>query len=419
LPAELRSHLKAREEEFRIKYPNAIGSSSPVQMENWHDYLMIANITVGTPPQTVRVGLTYDAVDLYVIGVGAKEVDSSESDSDEASLTSSALISTSISDEEVDIERGDNTTRPAKNTYDASASSTFTPQNGDFYENSHGQVYGSLANDIVNLGGLDLNVTFGDISEYDYYMGDLPIDGMLGIAPAPSSNGMPSVLQQIVGQLSKPLVVLNTRRNYEAYEQDEEDPSEVNEITFGTDTVEGCGAEWSWFTTDALTNNTEWASLNTSYVHIEAGADGCEKGLAVSHQLYIRDFFRTMYCSHQVQELLVQASGAQYDSGNWIYEVECDKVAEAKNVIVSLANGGSITLTPNDYIGQIKSKCYLNSIGFYDERDAENNDWYGLVLGQQFANNHCIAYNIAENLVGISDKTSSSASSNSVRQPKL
>jgi len=251
-------------------------------------------------------------------------------------------------------------------------------------------------------------LTFGDISVYDWWTGYLPIDGALGLAPSPSANGIPNALQQLVSHLSQPLVVLNTQRDFEAAMLNKDDPSEANSITFGTDAADGCGSTWNWVAGANVANNTRWATLNTTSFSIEAGADGCQSVVSASHQLWIRNYFSRLYVSFQVQELLVQANGAVYNTTSDEYEVPCDQIAQGRNVIVGLENGGSITLTPSDVIVKIKNHCQLYVGAWYDEHDNSNNQ-YGMVLGQQFLNNHCVAYNIADNLVGISDKPSSSA----------
>lgn len=306
---------------------------------------------------------------------------------------------------QVEVEDCGCTDNDPKNTYNASLSSTATTTNASFIAD-YGWVSGSLVNDIVNLGDLNLNVTFGDANVYDWWVGYLPIDGVLGLSPAPSVNGIPNVLQQIAGQLAQPLVVLNTHRDFQDWADYSADPTEVNEITFGTDNVTGCDGNWSWTSLGDL-DSESWGSINATSVAVDTAADACPSVVNAAHPVYLLNWFLPIYSSTQVQELFVQASGAQFNASTGWYQTPCDQVSQGKNVIVNLEDGGSIALTPNDYHVEYDGVCYLFVYGFYDEHDPSYGD-FGLFIGQQFANNHCIAYNIAENSVGISNSASTS-----------
>jgi hypothetical protein len=341
-----------------------------------------------------------------VIGAGATENDdydswysfssSSGSNSSEASIDP---ISNSIS---VSSEEDSS----PKNSYNASASSTSTPQNGRF---SDGWVNGSLVNDITNIGGLNLNITFGDLETYDQWFAYLPIDGVLGLSPYASQNGIPNVLTQIAGQLAQPLVVLKTHRDLQDEITGQDDPSEVNEITLGTADVNGCNGNWSWHASDVGDENSGgWGTVgNITSLGV---ADGCHSVVNASRPIYILNWFLPIFGSYQVEQVFVQASGAQFNTSSGYFQLSCDQVTQAKNVALNSKDGSSISLTPTDYTIKYDGECYLFAMGWYDEYDSDYAG-YGLTLGQQFANNHCVAYNIAENLVGISNSGQQQAAS--------
>jgi len=158
--------------------------------------------------------------------------------------------------------------------------------------------------------------------------------------------------------------------------------------------LHGCGQNWVWATlgVDGEVNTTS-VSAETPNGHTVVNA---------SHPLAVVNYFTPIYCSYQVQELFVQASGAKYNDTTGWYETPCDSVSAGSNVVVGLKSGGSIAITPNDYTVQYEDECILFVYGWYDEHDSYYNRQY-ITLGQQFANNHCVAYDIANNALGLAD----------------
>jgi len=366
------------------------------------DWILIANISVGTPPQTLRVLVDpYDS-DLYVIAAGATLNDyswswsysTSDSDSSSASVntnarppvSSSSSSSPSSSSEEF-----------AENTYNSSASSTAS-SNGQNFSAGYGDITGLLVNDLVNVAGLSLNVTLGDVDSYDYVLTWFPIDGILGVSPAPSVNPIPSLLNQLVGQLAEPVITQNTHRDFEAFEDQTDDPSERNELVLGTTAnIAGCGSDFSW-TAKNSADPDESNTLNVASIAIS----GNDTAINITRQVYFTNYFELLYVSFEVEALLVQASGAQLDKlDNW-YELPCANVSSAKNVVLTEASGLPIVLQPQDYIVEYNGKCYLFAYAFYNEDDDEYAD-FAISLGQQYLNNHCVAYNIADQSLGISN----------------
>jgi hypothetical protein len=389
LSEELQRHLNTK---FLGVKAAGNGSSNPVPLENFEDWLMIANITVGTPPQTLRVALNPWGEELIVLSAEA------HADDDCASVEISTG-SSGISSDYHDCDDG------PKNTYNVSQSSTGTVTNASI-NSFNGWVNGILVNDIVNIGGLDLNITLGDSEDLVWMIRAIPIDGVLGLSPSPSDNGMPNLLQQIVGQLAQPLLVLNTHRDIAAalMNSKEADPTEHNELTLGTDQVDGCSSDFSYVPLGAVGSDSE-GGVNVTSVSVASASNGSANSVNTNRLAFLENYYYPISCSLQVQDLIVNATGAQMDEDSGYYATPCDQVSQGQNVNLNLASGGAITLTPADLHVKVDDVCYLYVVGWYDENSSLHAN-EELLIGQQFANNHCVAYNIADNLVGVSDKVS-------------
>jgi len=362
--------------------------SSSVPVSDWTDWILIGNVTVGTPPQNLRVGFSIWHQDMYVIGDKASSSD-----------------------------------RKGKNAYSASQSISSSTNNNTFRLDDPTKITGVLVNDVVNIGGQNLNLTFGnaDKLEYGSFLLETPVDAFLGLSESASTTGAPSVLQQLVGQLAQPIIVINTNRygSYEASNDDSE--AVVNEITFGTADANGCdAATWQWNPSDKGGTyyggedwSATWGNLNATSYSVNMGtADqpNITSPFSVSHEVYIVDWFGFPTFSRQFLKLLALASGATCTDRSCLkYTLPCENVASAKDVVIGLNNGGSLVLTPNDYIVQTTDECYMQSNSWYDEHD-QYADRQSIYLGQQYMNNHCIGYDIGKSAVGISNKIAAASS---------
>jgi hypothetical protein len=406
---ELQRHLKTKEFKFLgAKAASDNGSSSAVPLENFNDWLMVANITIGTPPQLMRVGLSEWDEDMIVLAAGG-DVDQSDCGSvslemsSSSSLPSSSSSSSSSSDYSIGLS-GECDDSP-KNTYDVSQSSTATVSNVSlniYPDSDYGQLTGVLVNDVVNIGGLDLNLTLGDSDDLGLWIGGLPIDGVLGLSPSASLYGIPNVLQQLVGQLAQPLLVLNTHRDIGAAIEGETDDTERNELTIGTDQVDGCSADFMFTPLGLVGSDAEGGILVTS---VSSGPNGSVESVDVARSAFLTNYLSPICCSIQLEDLIINATGAQMNQDVGWYTTPCDQVSQGQNVNLNHGGAAAITLTPADLHVQVDGVCYLYVVGWYDESDSEHAD-EELLIGQQHANNHCVAYNIANNMVGVSDKVS-------------
>jgi len=147
---------KARMERMKAQELDAnSGQTSPIPLAYNTTWLLIGNITIGTPPQTLQVAFDLYEEDLYVTDVNAVLYNPWTSSSSSAENT------------------------PVVPRFDSSASTTYLATNQNFSEWGH--ISGKFASDIVNLGGLDVNLTFGDANQIAYYIDTLPIAGFFGL----------------------------------------------------------------------------------------------------------------------------------------------------------------------------------------------------------------------------------------------
>jgi len=269
-----------------------------------------------------------------------------------------------------------------KNLYNSSASSTSVVTSANF---SAWLNKGHIVSDIINIQGLLANMTFGDLDSVgDFETRYLPIDGWLGISPALSKNQIPNVLAQLAPSLDSPVVNIRIKRQYRDYTG----ANSSAQISFGSAQLSQC--QQSNGNAQKLTLNSAskpyqmFSTVNASSVSIVNAnlSDACAVNtVQASHPVMIVDYFYPMLVSYQLQELLISASGAQFNQTSGWYQVDCSQVGNASPVNISLVDGNVLTLKPNDYILQTKGQCILYIYEWYDEKDA----WYNKIPSHAWA----------------------------------
>ena len=276
------------------------GQSVTVPVEDYWQWYLIANLTVGIPAQQMRVAIDFYSPDLQLIGVNATirgDYDCGDDSSDCYEYANSDGSSDSSDD---------------KNEYNASASSTSYSNGANFtsYWNS-----GVVVSDIVNIHGLVSNMTFGSLSYVnDWDLPYIPADGYLGLAPYPSQSNITTVLNQLVPSLDKPLVSIRLQRDID----DGAGNKTVAQISFGSNQLGECQNGNSL---KLGLNSVEDSSLPptfnaTGFTIVNANAsDACaSNAVQAAHPIMIVDFFFPIFCSIQLQELFVSASGAYFNN---------------------------------------------------------------------------------------------------------
>jgi hypothetical protein len=394
-PSELPPRLTPKElKSPGVKATNS-GASGNVPMENYYDYMLIGEISVGTPAQTVRVNINPCYRFLQIVADCASNIPS----------VNVELPKKSPSSDSSDFTWGSGSSSAAtcdnydKLTYNALKSSTATMLKSSSYP------AGTLVNDMVHVSDLNLNLTLVDSNSVDLGMtfDYLPIDGFLGISSTTPGDDQSDlvVLNQLMGQLDQPLWVMNLNRDYQQAIDEEYDTNDVNEFTLGTDKVNGCSSEWQWHACGKLGSINDGAVSITSISTTDT--DGSAKSVSAKRQVFLRNYFLPFYCSNEVEALIVNATGATWNADKKWYVTPCDQVASGRNVSINVDGGGTINLTPQDLHVKYDGVCYLYTYGYYAEtsKDHKSN---AMVLGQTFINNHCVASNFGDNTVGITDK---------------
>jgi len=346
----------------------ATGHTGTIPLNGTSGWLFIGNISIGTPPQTLQVAFDIGDSDLYVFASDATvHVWSSSSEIDEESVG-----------------------------FDSSLSSTFTATNTNFSEWNY--VRGKLASDLVNLGDLQVNLTFGDATTLGAYVNNLGVDGFFGLSPHPSYNNVPNVLTQLVPNLEKPIIVwhanVNSSYPYNGRAQ----------VAMGTDNADFCANNWQYV---QLVNATSWGTLGFPLTSVSmVDGNGCVNTVKTNHSIVVEPgVFEGFYVSRQVRELFVQASGAIYNTTASTYQVPCDQGASGRNVTLNIGDGSQqLVLTPQDYTvyNSYFGICQLYVYGSYDENNHKY-DSYVVYLGQQYLNKMCTSYNIQTQQMGLSD----------------
>jgi len=370
------------------------GETDVVPLLDYYQWMLIGNMTIGTPAQTFSVAFDMWSSDLSVIDVNATddydgwvctdddycEYDGTYDDTDDA-----VRVTHAVSD---------------KQLYNASASSTSATSNGKF--TSDWRDTGVMVGDKINIGGLSANVSFGDITTVNSWIGDYPMDGILGLSPKPSNNsGMSNLLKQLSGSLALPVLTMHINRSAEYNYRSSNASSTSAQIVLGTNSLPQCNAN-NW---KSINLNPQSADQYAPFVVnataiSSANSTGCNSHVQVNHPVWFVDGFYSMIVSHQVEELFVKASGAVFNQTSRWYTVA--DVSKAGDVNITLADGEVLTLKPQDYIVPYKGINYLEVYGWYREDDARYADM-PMFIGQQWLNSRCLSYNINVNTLSITD----------------
>jgi len=324
-------------------------------------YALGANVTVGTPPQTLYVELDlFWSSDLTVIG-------------------SNADLSSVYDD------------TPAKHTFNASMSSTFVNQSESFSSGSLGD--GGIGKDVLGVGSLSKSVVVDVLDEIYWSLSIEPIDGVLGLFPSDRSNSSNSsvssqnLVTQLVGDLKLPVVTLWTHEATEAHGG--------GQLTLGALDEEHCQSNWAY---GRQIGYYDYA-MNATIVK-GVTSRGIVVGIVRNVDVHIRDDLSEIYATGNVFNLFANATNAVWNSTIWAYVTSCDlsQLGIVQFDIGNRTKSQLVTLTPVDFVQYWAEydKCVLkiHNYGYYFSTDF-------LLLGRQFLNNHCISYNVKTNEVGL------------------
>ncbi|KAI1716913.1 eukaryotic aspartyl protease domain-containing protein [Ditylenchus destructor] len=373
-----------------VKHPKAIKRghnlrkawTETVDLNDDSDYYystLVGNISVGTPPQNLWVDFElFYSSDLLVVGSDAK------------------------------LGYWEDQPNP-DNCYNSSASSTYSDAGTNFTMNWIGT--GHVGQDTLSIGSSQAIVSFGVFDTSAAYVSN-PFDttpaGVVGLANFNSSlgNTTKNLISQLANELDQPIITIAPSNT----------PNVTNHLTLGALDTEHCQSNYAIGNT--LSKGTY--SLNaTSAVAINSNGSVVQN-ITGTVSLYAGAWFRGLLVSSKIHELLVDVSSATWNSSYWEYVVDCDT-----NATLALSVGeNQIVITPFDYLSSHGDHCVLDADELwsvhYSDYDSDENDDNAEVIyvGEQFLENHCLAYNVETDEVGIASSKVEPLVVNPTEQPE-
>jgi len=291
-----------------------------------------------------------------------------------------------------------------KDYYNATASSTFSNLTNEF--DGYNTQVGYVAQDNANIDGVQINsFQFGVLNVVDYWLDQLPLDGVLGLAPVASSNGINNVLSQLVPNLDSSVITFHIKRPFGKKTATGKDSSA--QIALGSNQLTQCNATgWQTYTQLNDVNSDYTVSFPPPFqssamtIAPQWLSGDCMNGIVAAHPVLIIDQFYPITTSFQGLQVFQKAAGAVWNAQAGYYTVS--SMASAGNVNLTLADGQALVITPKDYTLKIGKYTYMYVLGLWDENDPGQADNY-VVLGQQFLNTRCISYDINANTLSITN----------------
>ncbi|KAI1692724.1 eukaryotic aspartyl protease domain-containing protein [Ditylenchus destructor] len=368
----------ANYDEIRVnpKFQQAAATSLQLNTTNYgihYYYMYFANITIGTPAQTLTVEIDpwYDQ-ELCVLGTGV----------DEKSLNTDEL--------------------PPKKVYDKSQSSSYVDIGKNFSMAACGR--GQNGTDVVNVGEVSTAVTFGIAQNASSYLKLLPSDGILGINPMPPFNNSQNAISQLLSGLDSPVMTWWQNETYWGFNA----TLPVAQLTLGAEDIDHCKSSYVYV--PRVTNIKSYdrfypVHLTTAVISEGTPEDQIDTRFEINATLNMRHNQYRIYSPRSFFYALTNATNAVYNSTVWEYVVDCD-LSKHKDIVLNIGGSGftedetsrQIVLSPAEYIyyWSYYRVCYLSAF----VSGGEN----GVVeLPQKFLNNHCLAYNAKEDMIGFSE----------------
>ncbi|KAI1695034.1 eukaryotic aspartyl protease domain-containing protein [Ditylenchus destructor] len=322
--------------------------------------LLCGNISIGTPPQKflVEVDLWWSQ-DLSVIG-------------SKANLKDVAKY------------------LPPKQTFNGNVSSTFVVMSGNFSDYGGD---GNLGQDVIYFGeSSSLQIAFGVITKLSWHYENEPIDGTLGLSPQNSSNGISDVLSQIGGQLDEPTFSFWSNINIYG--------NGTGQLTIGAEDPVHC--QPNWVDAPRVSSSSSPYGVNVQRASGNKNGQYSRVNINATFSISPNTWSPRISAPKAIFDLLINVSNAKYNESNGFWQVDCD-LSAIGSLVLEIGNiGGNeskeLQLTAADFIrySTYYQICYADVYNF-------NSDNQVIEVGENFLNNHCIAYNLRQNLVGFAD----------------
>ncbi|KAI1714776.1 eukaryotic aspartyl protease domain-containing protein [Ditylenchus destructor] len=340
--------------------------------------VQVANISVGTPPQWFIMEVDwFRDIDMEVIDSNATN--------------------------------SQNANNQALHLFNSSTSSTYSPATGS-YASSMTSSSGHRGQDIVNANAQDLRVTFGVLDNpYYYYFRGYAIDGVIGLSPADQvgagyNQNLTTFVKQIANQLENPVVTVWTEssRNGDG----------TGQITLGDLDTDHCESNWMFMpkTGNAWKVGYYYGGYSVHLATMEGvWPNGTQQTFKANIDVSILPDVNGIIVDADWYPLFQNISKAVWDEDVQEYVVDCD-TTKLGNVTFRVGGHGygknsktyNLTITGADYTTYYEhyDVCYLN-IGTGVRSNSKNS--MPVILGHNFARDHCFAYNVKDDKIGIAD----------------
>ncbi|VDM63655.1 unnamed protein product [Angiostrongylus costaricensis] len=274
-----------------------------------HDYFYLANITFGTPGQTVSLMMDTSSSNLWVIDAACN----------------------------TDACNGRFNVPYTRHKFDSTKSSTFsTTNNTIFLQQQYGSCTGILVNDTVSFADLTIDQQeFADIADMDGYLPSRPFDGVFGLGwPAVASGEVSPPMQNILPNLDAPLFTIWMDRK--AALNATESPGL---ITYGAIDTTNCQSDLNYV---PLSSEVYWQ------FNIEGFSVGSfsESG----HGVVSADTSMSLIgAPGYIVDAVVSQTGAQFDIMYGFYKVDCSTMKTQPDLVFSI-NGFKYNIPPEEYL---------------------------------------------------------------------
>jgi len=378
----------------------ANGLGDTISETDYDDTTYVADITIGTPPQTFTVIMDTGSSNLWVPG---KECGSGSTGSVcgqecqglmckfkcDASCCNGAGSAFMY---KASLAARPQSQNPCsgKHLFDTTKSSTYT-KNGQSFQIQYGtgSCSGYLATDKVCMGDLCVNNGFGVATTLAPFFAGQELDGILGLAfqSLAEKDVKPPVQTMIDNKmLANPwFSVWMTATHTEG--------TAGGEITFGDYDTQHCAANVDWVPLSSAT----YYQFNLDGVRI-GGTGGSSDVVIVAPTTgakvqAISDTGTSLIVGTPAQiQQIAQKLGGQYDKRQGIYTVDCQKAKTLPPVIFTL-NGKDYPVSAKNYVlSGGDNVCYL---GFDSDKDPM---W---ILGDCFIREYCQVYDMGNKRLGI------------------
>lgn len=288
----------------------------------------VGNVSLGNPPQTLRLKFSFPLSNLYVIGPNASY------------YSKKYHTFTPVTNKQI---------------YNASASSSYAVVNGSNFSFDHNWRNGTVGLDVLQVGdGLQNATVSVEIVDTVYErMRHHPYDGEFGLSSVIAGNTSSTLLSQLQSSLDSPVFTLflnDTHGSAKAVRS--------GRITLGGLAPDLCQSDWVAVAnrSGSIDHNFPEFTVTSASITLPGDQGGCDRHVDVPTTVHLHPSTGPMRTSIQMLELFAQACNATLNRTTRFYELSPDQVANAQPVYLHLANGETLRMDPDDYIAEYVSE---------------------------------------------------------------